>query len=241
MMTDGTGLMLTLYQDLRLWLGSLQAPQHCTLCRQASPQLICPLCCSALPQITLADEHSNLLLQPKVSCHLNNIAFEQLYVPYRYEWPINFLLKQLKFNRRLIYAKVLAELFVAKLRQDAVPLPQALVAVPLHQQRIKKRHYNQSEELATYIARALAIPLLKERCQRRRNTAPQTAMSGAARRRNLCRSFHCNLIEDYQHIAIVDDVLTTGATADALYRAIVTRNPSLQVDVWSIAMSLADQ
>ena len=115
------------------------------------------------------------------------------------------------------------------------PRPAALVPVPLHHRRLRQRGYDQALELARPLARALDLPLLAGHLQRHRATVPQSELDAAARRRNVRGAFG---VADGtalpRHVALVDDVMTTGATlaeaARALRRAGVSR-----VDLWVAA------
>ncbi|MFZ2754457.1 MAG: phosphoribosyltransferase family protein, partial [Lysobacteraceae bacterium] len=113
--------------------------------------------------------------------------------------------------------------------------PDALIPLPLHRKRLRSRGFDQTLELAAPLARALHLPLMDGILMRMRETAPQSRLDAAARRRNLRRAFAVREgIVLPTHVALVDDVMTTGATlhaaADALLRAGVTR-----VDAWVCA------
>lgn len=110
--------------------------------------------------------------------------------------------------------------------------PQALVPIPLHRGRLRRRGYDQSLELARPLARQLGVPLRDDLLRRVRATAAQSRLDAGARRRNLRGAFAVSAgAAAPSHVALVDDVMTTGATArsaaTALLRAGVRR-----VDVW---------
>jgi ComF family protein len=113
--------------------------------------------------------------------------------------------------------------------------PDALIPLPLHRRRLRSRGFDQTLELARPLAKALAIPLLDDVLVRVRETAPQSRLDAPARRRNLSRAFAVRAGATLPaHVALVDDVMTTGATlhaaAGALLRAGVAR-----VDTWVCA------
>ena len=113
--------------------------------------------------------------------------------------------------------------------------PQALVPVPLHTGRLRERGYDQALELTRPLARRLGLPLRDDLLRRARATAAQSTLDAGQRRRNLRGAFavrgHCALPA---HVALVDDVMTTGATAHAAASALL-RAGVARVDVWVCA------
>ena len=152
---------------------------------------------------------------------------------FRYEAPLDRLLPRLKFHDDLAAGPLCAGLMADVLA--AVPRPDVLVPLPLHRARLRSRGFDQTLELARPLARALGLPLRDDLLARARATAPQSRLDAAARRRNLRGAFTARSSRPLPaHVALVDDVMTTGATlhaaADALLRAGVAR-----VDAWVCA------
>lgn len=150
-----------------------------------------------------------------------------------YAAPLDRLLPRFKFHHDLAAGRLLSQL-MAHAFADAVR-PQALLPVPLHPGRLRARGYDQALELARPLARALRIPLPADALRRIRATAPQSELDAARRRRNLRGAFAASPgARPPAHVALVDDVMTTGATlhaaAAALHRAGVER-----VDAWVCA------
>lgn len=150
-----------------------------------------------------------------------------------YGFPLDRLLPRLKFHNGLPAGRLLASLMA----QAAAPWPKpdALVPLPLHATRVRARGYDQALELARPLSRALGLPLRDGLLHRVRATAPQSRLDAAARRRNVQRAFEVPSRSALPaHVALVDDVMTTGATlhaaALALRRAGVAR-----VDAWICA------
>ena len=161
--------------------------------------------------------------------------FATAFAPFEYAAPLDQLVMRLKFGRNLAAGRVLSQLMLDALRAEPPPRPDALVPVPLHAARLRERGYNQALELARPLARALGIPLRIDLLERQRATAAQTDLDAAARRRNVRGAFGVAATAAVPaHIALVDDVMTTGTTlrecAKTLLRAGVAR-----VDVWVIA------
>lgn len=150
-----------------------------------------------------------------------------------YARPLDRLLPRFKFHGDFAAGRLLSQLMA-----DAcagLQRPDALVAIPLHRSRLRQRGYDQALELAAPLARMLELPLHRDLLVRRRITAPQSELSALARRRNVRNAFAVNTAAPCpSHVALVDDVMTTGATlhaaAIALRRAGVKR-----VDAWVCA------
>jgi ComF family protein len=150
-----------------------------------------------------------------------------------YAAPIDRLLPRFKFHHDLAAGALLSQLMAEAFA--SLPRPDAVIPLPLHRARLRRRGYDQALELAKPLARALDLPLRDDLLQRVRATAPQSELSAAARRRNLRGAFVTAGKADLPtHVTLVDDVMTTGATlhaaADALMRAGIER-----VDAWVCA------
>ena len=150
----------------------------------------------------------------------------------RYEFPVDVAIKALKFQRKLYYLPAFAEVLAA-----AVPaLPgdiDAVLAVPLHWRRKTLRGFNQAVELAKPVAGSLGVPVVRS-VRRRRATRFQSGLDVAARRRNLRRAFVAPAKVRYRHVLIVDDIVTTGATARALACVLLAAGAA-KVSVLSLA------
>jgi ComF family protein len=155
-----------------------------------------------------------------------------------YRFPTDALVQRFKFRRNLACGEVLAEeLEQALTREGAVStLPDAVVAVPLHRVRHAGRTFNQSELLARRAANALGVPLKARLLLRTRQTHAQSGLDARSRRRNTRGAFHCRCEEAHglQHVALVDDVMTTGATLDACTREL-KRCGVRDVSIWVAA------
>jgi ComF family protein len=102
-----------------------------------------------------------------------------------------------------------------------------------------ERGFNQSLLPASHLSKKLALPLLKNGCQRVRNTTPQTTLPWKERSRNVKQAFTCSADLSGSHIAIVDDVMTTGASMNALALTLKRAGAS-KVSAWVIARTLPD-
>ncbi len=139
----------------------------------------------------------------------------------------------MKFHGDLASARLLAALMARSLA--GAERPQALVPVPLHGSRLRVRGYDQALELARPLALALRLPLRDDLLLRRRATAAQSTLDVESRRRNMRNAFaaHADAVLP-AHVAVIDDVMTTGATARAAASAL-RRAGVARVDVWVCA------
>lgn len=172
-------------------------------------------------------------------CLQREPAFDAAWVPFVYGHPLNLLETRFKFAGDLAAGRVLADCMIDRALIERPALPGVLIPVPLHTQRLRQRGYNQALELARPIAQALGIDIAIDRLQRQRDTTPQTGLDAAARRRNLARAFSLADGESLPaHVAIFDDVMTTGSTLGECAR--VLRKAGVErIDVWALARAPA--
>lgn len=190
------------------------------------PETLCPVCARPSPR---ADVCGQCLKLPP--------SFDHSIAAFRYAFPMDKLIQELKYRERLILVNHLAD----ALAQQVTQRPDYLVALPLHPARLRERGFNQSLLLASRLAQRLDIPLLKHACERIRNTPPQSGLPWKERGKNMRGAFACKsdeLLKD-RHVAIVDDVMTTGASTGELARTLKLAGAS-EVSVWVIARTMKD-
>lgn len=159
--------------------------------------------------------------------------FDETQAPFHYDEVMRHLISQLKFHDRYSHARLLGGLLAAHLADNGEQ-PDCIIPVPLHPNRYRERGFNQALEIARHVGRELAIPLDYHSCARKRDTRHQIELPARQRLKNLRQAFEVTAPLGYQHVAILDDVMTTGATADALASALKRRGVS-RVDVWVCA------
>lgn len=167
---------------------------------------------------------------------------DQTIALFSYEFPIDRLITHTKFSGKTVYAKVLGHLLAQKIQNSYVnsELPEAIIPVPLSKQRLQQRGFNQATLIAKPIARNLGIPLLLRHCERIIHTDEQSSLNANKRRHNVRNAFAVRkpLVnkrkQALRHIAIVDDVMTTGATLEALAKALLKYDVE-KIDFWVIA------
>jgi ComF family protein len=160
--------------------------------------------------------------------------FAQCIVPFRYTYPIDSLVKAVKFGGQLTLASQLGKLLAGTLESRLELLPECLISIPLHRQRLGERGYNQSLELARPIAKQFDLPLNFRDCVRIRNTEPQAQLSASQRRLNVRSAFAIQRQLKYRHVALIDDVITTGHTVVELSSQLLKQGVE-RVDVWALS------
>ncbi len=168
------------------------------------------------------------------SCLTRPPAFDHARAAFRYEYPVDILLHDLKYRGRLFLGRVFGELIGECLSANNWLLPDILVPVPMHPRREGERGFNQAREIARSIARTTGLPLLHGKVLRERATAEQTGLGRAARRRNVRGAFVVKEDLPFEHVAIVDDVCTTGSTAGELARTL-RRAGVGRISLWTVA------
>ncbi len=156
--------------------------------------------------------------------------FDETHAPFLYEESLKFVITQLKFQHRYSHARLLGTLLAKQLMKNT-ELPECLIPVPLHPKRYQERGFNQSIEISRHLSRQLSIPMDIKSCIRHRDTAHQTDLAAKQRRKNMRQAFSILSPLRYQHVAIVDDVMTTGATVSSLAEALKKQGVA-RVDVW---------
>ena len=211
----------------------------CVTCGQAAEgeMDLCRGCLAAMPYLGHACRRCALpLAQAGVCGHClkSPPPFEQTFSLFRYAHPVDHLIQQLKFNRRLVNARLLAVLMAEALRQQEQRLPDLIVPVPLHRRRLQTRGYNQAVELARPISKQLGVPMDFDCCQRVRATAVQSDLLAKQRRANIRGAFEVNDSLCGLQVAIIDDVMTTGNTVTELAQVMRERGARI-VDIWVCA------
>ena len=140
----------------------------------------------------------------------------------------------LKYHAGFLHAHALGTLMARELARRRAPLPQLLIPVPLHRQRLFWRGYNQAAELARAMTRTLGVAVDSGAARRVRRTDDQIGRSAAERRRNVKGAFALERPLDGLHVALLDDVMTTGATLAELARS-CRHAGARRIEVWAAA------
>ena len=226
---------------LTQWLRAV-FPSHCRLCGIATRtvQDLCRSCREEAPWLENVCRQCSFPLSACWDdalcgrCQKLTPAFDATTALFHYHPPVDYLIKRLKFSSELAISPLLSGLLASRLAARDAPLPALLIPVPLHHTRLRERGFNQSTELARGVGRKLNIRISHRLCTRNRNTAPQSLLTHNARRLNLRNAFTVTADRVPGHVAIIDDVMTTGHTASELARAL-KRAGAKRVEVWVIA------
>ncbi|GIC76064.1 hypothetical protein FMO003_31140 [Moritella sp. F3] len=161
-----------------------------------------------------------------------------------YTLECQYLIKQYKFAQQpqlhLLFSHLLSRRIANQVIQDNYPLPDALIAIPLHKKRQSKRGYNQAQLVVKDLTTQLHIPLIAEGTFiRTKNTKAQAQQTANQRKNNMRDVFQVTQTINAKHIAIIDDVVTTGETIQAACQTLLAAGIE-RIDIWCIARTLAD-
>ena len=223
-------------------------PYRCVICKQFQHDnanfiehepIICKKCISIMPYLQTGCAQCNLPIKSGElcgKCLTNTIYFDITYSPYAYTFPIDKMIHQLKYAGKIDLIKPLASMMASHIQQyhDKANLPELLIAVPSHPSRLRQRGFNQSLELTKHISKLLKINYLKQAIVKTKSSPPQASLSLKKRHSAIRNSFKINHKITARHVAIIDDVMTTGATASELARTL-KHNGVEYVEIWCLA------
>lgn len=243
MVTTGEDRVLIIHTMKHNWINIIQnylLPPTCSLCGNNGDRDwdLCHCCYTQLPRYDKKCIHCAEILEETTSdilycgrCLSNPPAFDRTYAPFIYQGAVRYLIHALKFGASYKNARLLGQLLSDYLQQHA-ERPELIMPVPLHKHRYRERGFNQAIEIARTVATQLTIPLSLDHCVRHRDTAHQTGLDADHRQQNLKQAFSLvKPLPDVQHIALLDDVMTTGSTAHELAKVLKSSGIK-RVDVW---------
>lgn len=204
--------------------------QDCLLCEAAESDVLCDACAADMPTAALgcpqcaAPGHADVC----GACIRDVPHFNMTVAAFLYRFPLDKLVQAFKFNANLtlihffsraMYACI-HERMSAQENTQKLKMPMQIIALPLAKQRLATRGFNQAALLADALALMLDCPVAHHSMLRIRETPPQSGLSRAERLRNVKGAFDCTGDVAGKHIAIVDDVMTTGATLSEAARVL---------------------
>ena len=220
-------------------------PNRCVLCGLQSDLGYCRQCYLLLPRIVHKCHQCGRSL-PKSSpnphqcglCLNQPPPYQSSFIPFFYSPPISNAIQNLKFHKDIAVGTALAEAFIEALDSpwsNVSEFPEVLTPVPLHKKRLKERGFNQSLYLAEKIGSKLGIPVNPDILLRIKNTEPQSNLPERQRNKNMRGAFEVTKpILKYEHVALIDDVVTSGNTVRAAAKLL--KFSSVQtISVWAIA------
>lgn len=201
----------------------------CSRCiRLLNKHAYCRQCGSCLPY---AQSHCGHCLQEEPKWQ--RIMQVATYKPPLADWIHRFKFQQQDWLDMALARLLLLEILQQR-RECYIELPEVILPVPLFWQRQWQRGYNQATRIALHLARWLNIPLDMQSAQRLRPTASQRELTASQRRRNVKHAFGYSPAKPYRRVAIIDDVVTTGATLNALC-AELRKQGVKEIQVWTLA------
>jgi len=219
----------------------LHIKQKCTLCdNQSSFQPICNDCLNDLPQLSnpclccAIDLPVTSKYQYCKDCITAPPHYEHTIAAFNYRFPINLIIPLIKHEQHKIHLRWLADSLAATIKQHPrYAFPQALIPVPISKLKRFKKGYNQTETLAIFLSNSLNITIENQLVTKTRDTTAQAQLNAKERKKNLNAAFSV-VNNNYKHLAIVDDVMTTGATASEIAKALKATGVE-KVDLWVLA------
>lgn len=233
---------------VNMWLEFIQSlvyPPACTLCGSTRELLrnmdLCRACAEDLPWISHSCRRCSLPLPATSagvdlcgSCQKRPPPFDRCLAPLRYTPPVSSLISALKYGHQLRHSRLLGHLLADEITATRAPLPEIILPVPLHAQRMRERGFNQATEIARSVSHHLGIALDRRRLRRMRPTESQTGLDRQGRQKNLRKAFEVRNDLNARHVAVLDDVVTTGSTASEITR-VLKKAGVAEVSIWAVA------
>jgi len=216
-------------------------PQDCLLCGAASDDA--PLCGPCRDELPTLQRSCPLCAMPSAlgeicgTCLRQPPPFDMTVAAWRYAYPVDRLVQALKFHGRLALAPFFADALACLVQGADIVIP-----MPLHPARLTERGFNQAAEIARELTGKLgtgkpATRLALQGASRIRRTLPQADLPVDERSRNVRGAFACDLDLTGARVAVVDDVMTTGATLGELAK-VLKRAGAARVENWVVARTL---
>jgi len=219
---------------MREFLSNLLFGGSCFLCRGAARGILCPACDADLPRLAGTLCPRCALPSPGSAlcgrCLADAPRYDATVAALAYRFPADTLVHALKFRSQLALAPLMGDLLIEAIRERI----DLVVPVPLSRERLRERGYNQAAEIARHVAKERRARLELTIVIRERNTRAQADLPWSERARNVRGAFRCERSLDGAAIAVVDDVMTTGATLDEL-AATLKRAGAARVVNWVVA------
>lgn len=214
--------LLDLLRDATGLLAERLLPNDCFVCGHAAgPDLVCTACLDVLPHQA---QSCPVCAIPVVGglicgrCQRQAPAFDATTAALSYVFPVDRLIRALKYRHRLAVAGFFAQVLLPLAPPEGPPA--VIVPMPLHLTRLRQRGFNQAAEIARPLARAWGLPLELNGVWRVRDTAAQASLPWTERRVNMRGAFRCDVSFRGKTVVVIDDVMTTGATLDELARTL---------------------
>jgi ComF family protein len=222
----------------------LLLPRHCATCGMRSgTENLCLPCKSELPRITHGCRKCGLPLSLPSDflcgqCLQSSPPWHAGIAGLAYRFPVDQMACRFKFNRDLACGQILGMELLEAIKLKEPLLPEVIIPVPLHRSRQFSRTINQADMLARQLGKSLHIPVRPRILSRCRRTGAQSGLNAQERKKNIRGAFSCRQF-NFGHVALVDDVMTTGATLAECCRTL-KRGGATRVSVWVAARASTD-
>jgi len=220
---------------LRKWIGVWALPQHCVLCMEPGASL-CEPCREDLPGLRAERcpvcAHQSVRAEICGQCLAHPPRYAKVSAAVSYSFPIDAVIRRLKYAADLALIEPLASLLTRRVADEM--RPDCIVPMPLSAQRLRERGFNQSLEIGRAVAARLEIPLFRAACRRIRHTAPQAGLPLDQRQANIRGAFACDTQVNAMRVAVIDDVITSGATLNEVARVLLKAG-AVEVRGWVVA------
>lgn len=231
-----------MYERLASIARRFTIPTVCILCHHnhSKPISICESCENLFPILENPCQYCSRPLPNNDflicgECLRKKPAFDRVITGYRFEEPLRTLLHEFKYTKALHLRPLLVQLMMRAFDSD-MALADCIIPIPLHRKRIKQRGFNQAAELAKLLSNRLKIPYNATICQKITNTSTQVGLNAQERRKNLRHSFSAKP-SLYNHVLLIDDLITTGSTANEMAK-VLKKQGVMRVDVWCCARAV---
>ena len=217
---------------------------HCLVCSKKAPlkHPLCNACIESLPWLTgshcrycaatlLDDAQHSTCGQ----CIQRDSLYNQLICPLAFSGSAKQLIHAMKYGQKYHICRFFAEILAKEIQRHHICDNAVIVPVALHPRKLNQRGYNQASEIGKHIAKKCRLMISRNALRKCRHTPPQTQLSAKERRSNLYKAFQCHTTLTNQHVILVDDVITTGATLQAAAQALAI--PFSQITAVCIARS----
>lgn len=218
---------------------ALRLPSVCVLCSQyhREPYAVCTHCTSLIKAIGPRCQHCAMPLPDESFpvcgiCIKKRPKLDRVYTAYCFEEPLRTLIHEFKYSQGFYLRSMLVQLILDALTPDALNT-ECLIPVPLHKKRLQERGFNQAAILAKFLSKKTKRPYQLNLCEKMIHTKPQAGLEAKERQQNLTNAFQAQSTP-FKHITLIDDLLTTGSTANELAHTFKAKGV-IRVDLWCCA------
>jgi ComF family protein len=235
--TEKTTIDHKLYNSLFRFLPRFVS-RDCQLCGEPAQGSVCAACDADLPRRHAAGcircGAADVADQECGACLVDPPHFDATVAAFGYHFPLDRMIQSFKFSANLPFVDLFADAFVAQWRLQPRAVPHLLVPMPLAAKRMATRGFNQSQLIAAALGKRMQIPVDARELLRVRDTPPQTGLTREERLKNVRDAFDCAGSLAGRNVALVDDVMTTGATMSEAAR-VLKKQGAARVEAWTIA------